>query len=271
MPVLLSAQPRPELRPFVRAYALRKFETSDLPTVMQVPAQLEQVLNFELGVMPGVRHRELSVSSPVWIGGAQTVCPGYMELWPGVLSFAIFFQPAGWSQLFGAPMREITNRVYDATAVLGHRARTLWNQVGEATSFEGRIAIMERFLLQQLAHALPEDDITSATAYLFRVHGAVRVSELARRDRLGLRQFERRFQMQTGMSPKAFARVARFQAALDAKLASPGRTWLEIAHSFGYHDQMHMIHDFEGLGRYAPTHLIAQIGDVRPPALASAL
>jgi hypothetical protein len=35
--------------------------------------------------------------------------------------------------------------------------------------------------------------------------------------------------------------VARFQAALDAKLASPARTWLDIAHRFGYYDQMHML------------------------------
>ena len=65
----------------------------------------------------------------------------------------------------------------------------------------------------------------------------------------GLRQFERSFERDVGVSPKSFARIARFQSALDAKLVSPQRTWLDIAHSFGYHDQMHMIHDFEALGR----------------------
>jgi transcriptional regulator GlxA family with amidase domain len=86
---------------------------------------------------------------------------------------------------------------------------------------------------------------------------------------MGLRQFERQFRRETGASPKVFARIARFQAALDAKLASPRRTWLDIAHAFGYHDQMHMIHDFEGLGHNTPTQLITELGDVRPPALAS--
>jgi hypothetical protein len=84
---------------------------------------------------------------------------------------------------------------------------------------------------------------------------------------VGLRQFERSFVREVGASPKSFARIARFQSAFDAKLVSPQRTWLDIAHSFGYHDQMHMIHDFEALGRTTPTHLIAQMADVRPPAL----
>jgi methylphosphotriester-DNA--protein-cysteine methyltransferase len=71
------------------------------------------------------------------------------------------------------------------------------------------------------------------------------------------------------MPPKVFARIARFQSAMDAKLASPARTWLDIAHSFGYYDQMHMVHDFQRLGRNTPTQLLLQMGDVRPSALVS--
>jgi AraC-like DNA-binding protein len=270
MPTLKSAQPSPELRPYVRAYAQRKFERTDLFVVEPVPAQLEQVLNFELGTLPGVRHREYEISATAWIGGAQTSFPGYMDLYPGIESFAIFFQPAGWSQLFTIPMREITNRILDATSVIGPCMGALWNRLGESPSFEHRVVIAEEFLKKRVARAMAQDRIAAAATYLFRLHGAISMSQLAHRDFIGLRQFERRFEQETGASPKSFARVARFQAALDAKLAAPGRTWLDIAHTFGYYDQMHMIHDFADLGSSAPTHLIAQMGDVRPPALASA-
>jgi AraC-like DNA-binding protein len=270
MPSLRSAPPSPELRPYVRAYAQRKFDATDLFVVEAVPAQLEQVLNFELGTMPGVRHRDREISAVTWIGGAQTSFPGYMDLYPGTESFAIFFQPAGWSQLFAIPMREVTNRIHDATLVVGPCMRSLWNSLGESSTFEDRVVIVEEFLQTRLPGAMAPDRIATAATYLFRRHGAIRIPQLARRDSMGLRQFERRFQQETGAPPKVFARVARFQAALDAKLASPGRPWLDIAHTFGYYDQMHMIHDFERLGRSAPTQIIAQLGDVRPPALASA-
>lgn len=270
MPTLRSASPRLQLRPYVRAYAQRRIERTDPLVVEAVPAQLEQVLNFEFGVMPGVRHRDHEISSPVWIGGAQTSFPGYMEIYPEVESFAIFFQPMGCSQLCAVPMREITNRLYDATLVLGAGMRVLWNQLGTASSFEDRVTIAEEFLMRRLSYAVAQDQIAVAATYLFNRHGAVRIPELARWDSLGVRQFERRFQRETGIAPKVFARIARFQAAVDAKLACPKRIWLDIAHSFGYHDQMHMIHDFEALGPGAPTHLISQMEDVRPPALASA-
>lgn len=78
--------------------------------------------------MPGVRHRQFQISSPALIGGAQTSFPGYMDIYPGVESFAIFFQPAGWSQLFATPMREITNCV----SVTGSPIRLLWNRFGES-------------------------------------------------------------------------------------------------------------------------------------------
>ena len=270
MPTLRSAQPSPELRLYVRAYAERKFDRTDLPVVEPVPAQLEQVLNFELGILPGVRHRRFAISGEIWIGGAQASFPGFMDLSPGVESFAIFFQPAGWSQLFGIPMWEITNCIYPATATMGLSVRQLWNRLGESRSFEHRVAIAEQFLRQRVVSAIPRDAMTTAATHLFRVQGAIRISELAQRDSIGLRQFERRFQREVGVAPKTFARVARFQAALDAKLASPNRTWLDIAHNFGYHDQMHMIHDFESLSRNSPTQLITRMGDVRPPALAAA-
>src|SRR3954465_173448 len=87
LPTLQSALPQPVLRPYVRAYAQRKFDLADPDLIESVPAQLEQVLDFELGVLPGVHHRQSEVASAIWIGGGQTSFPGRMHLFPGVESF----------------------------------------------------------------------------------------------------------------------------------------------------------------------------------------
>jgi transcriptional regulator GlxA family with amidase domain len=102
---------------------------------------------------------------------------------------------------------------------------------------------------------------------MFSQHGTMGVSQLARDAGLGVRQFERNFMQAIGVTPKRFARVARFQSALDAKLAWPDRSWLHIAHDLEYFDQMHMIRDFQSLGGETPTQLLSQLGDARPPAL----
>lgn len=270
MQILMSSFARPELRPYVRAYAQRRWGAADPVLRESVPAQLEQVLNFELGVPPGMHHRECRISEPTWIGGAQTSFTGYMDLCPGVESFAVFFTPVGWSLLFNVPVSEITNRIVDAGAVASSGSRALWNRLGETPAFESRVQIVEDYLLDRVPCSSRQTTITAAASAIFHQYGAVNIAALASAHRLGLRQFERNFEREIGIAPKSFARIARFQSALDAKLASPRRTWLDIAHSFAYHDQMHMIHDFEQLAHSTPAHLIAQMGDVRPPALALA-
>ena len=79
---------------------------------------------------------------------------------------------------------------------------------------------------------------------------------MAGRAGLGLRQFERRFVQQVGVSPKLFARVARFEAALDRMARSPQGLWTEVAHRFGYYDQMHLVHDFSRFTGETPTRTL---------------
>ena len=104
---------------------------------------------------------------------------------------------------------------------------------------------------------------------IFRRKGAIRIDELADYSALSVRQFERRFTADIGMSPKLFARISRFQMALDAKRLEPDHSWLTVAHELGYHDQMHMIRDFHDLGGDAPGLVMQQSGDLQPWSLAS--
>jgi AraC-like DNA-binding protein len=267
MRIVKSSKARPELRPYVRAYAQRVCGPEDTWLVEQVPAQLEQIMNFEFGVMPKILHRDRQVTEDVSVGGAQTTLSGELHLQAGVESFAIFFQPSGWSSLFGIPIKELTNRFVDATALYRGGMRGLWNQLGEASSFEGRVAIAEEFLLERALRVPTTGDIAAAANYILHTGGALRIPEMAGLYSLSVRQFARRFEQEVGTSPKVYARVARFQCAVDIKLANPEKTWLKIAHKLGYHYQMHMNHDFRAFGRMTPTQLIDRMGDVRPSAL----
>jgi site-specific recombinase XerD len=130
------------------------------------------------------------------------------------------------------PIHEMTNRFMDATAVVDSSFRELWNRLGEVSEFESRVLIMEKYLLDRVPRASVRNEITGSANFIFRERGAVGIAALASAHSLGLRQFERRFEREMGVSPKSFARIARFQFALDAKLVSPQRTWLDISHSF---------------------------------------
>ena len=66
------------------------------------------------------------------------------------------------------------------------------------------------------------------------------------------------------------ARIVRFEAALKTKAASPQLSWTTIAHQFGYHDQMHLVHDFKQLSGEAPTSILDHAQAVLAPQIASA-
>jgi methylphosphotriester-DNA--protein-cysteine methyltransferase len=64
---------------------------------------------------------------------------------------------------------------------------------------------------------------------------------------------------QVGVSPKLYARIVRFETALDSKARSRVKSWTDVAHESGYYDQMHMVHDFEGLTGGTPTTILREV------------
>jgi transcriptional regulator GlxA family with amidase domain len=61
-------------------------------------------------------------------------------------------------------------------------------------------------LLSRVRHVETKDKIAAAANYLFRIQGDISIANLALPEEIGLRQFERRFQSETGLSPKVSAR-----------------------------------------------------------------
>jgi len=273
MIALRTAIPGAGLREFVRVYAQREvtgFHSGAISVTEAIPARLEQTLEFQFG-LPFIVHHSLGhdFDTPEQaVVGAQVGGVSQIELGPGVVSFAVFFTPTGFSRLFGVPISEMSHRNYDAAMMPG-KIRALRERVGACITFEQRVRVMEEVLLARAVRARERTLMARIADHVFARQGvAGSVERLAADSGLGIRQFQRLFVGEIGIGPKLYARVARFQNALDMKIAAPGRSWLEIAHRLNYHDQMHMIRDFQLLGGDTPRQLLAQIGDSRPSALA---
>ncbi|MBB5319374.1 helix-turn-helix domain-containing protein [Tunturiibacter empetritectus] len=237
-----------------------------------MPACLEQIIEFEFGNFPIVEFGDGSLhqTHQIVVVGPSAYRRANIRLRGGLQSFAIFFQPMAFWQLFGIPVRELANQHYDCCDVIGTDIHQLWNEMANNASFDKRVKLVEAFLLKKARRSIENTPIMSAALYMFAQNGKTRIDHIANRTSLSVRQFERRFSSEIGMSPKLFARVSRFQMVLDAKVKSLDSSWLDLAHKFGYHDQMHMIKDFQGLSGFSPGSLLEQLGDMRPPALAAA-
>jgi transcriptional regulator GlxA family with amidase domain len=105
--------------------------------------------------------------------------------------------------------------------------------------------------------------VAIAANNLFASNGIHRVAAMATDSGLSPRQFERRFLAQVGVPPKLYARIIRFNAALDHKLRCPSHTWSRIAIDQDYYDQMHLVRDCRAFTGESPSRFLAQL-DVLP-------
>ncbi|HEV2133509.1 MAG TPA: helix-turn-helix domain-containing protein [Terracidiphilus sp.] len=252
-------QPAPYLKNFVRCYAQRSACIADGLLVHPVHARVAPILEFIFGdriVFAQCDGKPSRTSPSSALIGMQTHRRGELHIRGTHDSFIILFQPAALERLFALPAREFTDSDFDAQSVLGPQIPLLQERLAECRSAEQRAFIADRFLLKRALAAGSLDGVTVAANQIVRAAGRVRLSAMADRAGLSLRQFERRFVSQVGMSPKLVGQIARFEATLDRMARCTGTSWTEIAHRFGYYDQMHMVHEFAEFTRSTPTNTL---------------
>lgn len=147
----------------------------------------------------------------------------------------------------------LTNDHFDAEGALGARVRAIHQHLGAGRTFAERVQIANTCFANPASAHPSADAVLRAAGHVLTRDGCVRVSDLAGACGLGVRQFERRFEVVTGITPKLYCRIVRFEAALRMKSASARTRWTDVAHALGYHDQMHMVHDFGRLAGATPT------------------
>jgi AraC-like DNA-binding protein len=261
MHVIHLAAPALPLREFVRFYAHREVRTSGVASVHPVPARAFPILEFVFGDRIRVVYSDPAVvrmSPRAVVIGLQTHCRSELQFQGTTDCFVILFQPTGLNRLFSTPAQELTDRAYDAHSVLGIPVSRLEQMLGETNDFRQRARIADEFLLGQSVRARACERISAASGRILRASGNARIGTLAREAGVSVRQFERSFSAAVGVHPKLYARIVRFEAALDSKARST-KSWTEVAHEFGYYDQTHMVHDFQGFTGDTPTHMLKAV------------
>lgn len=185
-----------------------------------------------------------------------------MRLQGALQSFVIMFQPDGLHRLFSIPMHELTDQDYEADAVLGSFISPIRQRLGNSRTPGERVRLVDESLLRQSVRSPGFDGISDAANRIMLAGSRVGIPALAERAGLSMRQFERKFMQRVGMRPKLFARIARFEAALENKALFVTKSWTDVAHEFGYYDQMHMVHDFGEFTGGTPTETLTQVETV---------
>jgi AraC-like DNA-binding protein len=177
----------------------------------------------------------------------------------------VALRPFGARALFGLPAGELADIDVPAEAVLGGVCAELRDRLRAAACWPERFAILDEVLLR-LMRVAPDvaPEVGWAWRELLRAGGLVRVSALAAETGWSGRHLTSRFRAEIGLTPKAAARVIRFDRArrvLARQLVTaPGTPYrlADLAVTCGYFDQAHLAREFRALAGCPPSQWLAE-------------
>lgn len=166
--------------------------------------------------------------------------------------FGVYLYPQSVPLLFGLPSTAITDQMPDLHALLKGEGDRLQALIATVPDNNQRVKIIEDFVDRKLARNYKEDlPVFHSIRTIIQAKGRIRVNQLAKDHFLSERQFERRFLEVSGLSPKLFGRITRFQAAM-AQYGTGKKSLAAVAYETGYYDQSHFIRDFREFSGHLP-------------------
>ncbi|RYE20157.1 MAG: AraC family transcriptional regulator [Sphingobacteriaceae bacterium] len=234
----------------------------------QVCPNLEMMLVFNFGapVRISFHNNPLNpeVASRTAVIGPLRQMLNY-ELQPGADALIVNFKFNGFQRLFGVPLTGLTGWGLPGAEMLIDDARfdKLWKELADLSSVEQRVSLLN----QTAISLLKENDqvlqtIISNLARFFdpRVDP---VKAIAADTRLSERSIQMKFQKHTGYSVKELLRFLRFKEVIAHILARSNQkiAVFDLIARHDYHDQSHLIKDFQYFLGVAPQQFIKSLNN----------
>lgn len=172
---------------------------------------------------------------------------------------AVRFRPWGLSCFSSTPMTSLVGAIVGAEDVFGSKIGLLVRRLKDRPRKE-KLSLLERHFQEQFTTI---DFATMASAgigdRIVSENGRVPISELLTTFRTNSRQLERVFRAETGLSPKMFSRIVRFNRAKRMIEDNPDISLAEVTYDCGYSDQAHFNKNFRELFDLSPADFKRQL------------
>jgi AraC-like DNA-binding protein len=260
----ISRPPHPILRPFVELIWVSTPEGSITERERMLPA-VSAHLVIRLGGKPlrlfaGDVDSVGDFVSHSIVGGVRDAAYLKDSSDPAP-TVGVVFRPGAAGAFLGAPSDSFAGCHTPLDAFWGREVESLRSQLEEATELERRLVIIEHALLRRLPRIRGIDPAIVQSALLLERRRPV--AKVAAALDWSHRHFIARFSASIGLSPKRYARLARFGRVLRRLERQPGTGLAEIAQDAGYADQAHFNRDFRSFAGISPGEYRKQGGTGR--------
>jgi AraC-like DNA-binding protein len=255
--LIKDIQPHISLTEFVRKYQIIRwqYEANSIPPNKFLAPRPEHSLTFYIRDLQsysflGLSKKETypkSIVSGIHTNTLIRDC-GH-DFW----ALKIIFQPCALFRLTGLPMQELVSNFAEAEAIFGKDVNSLYERLNGSDNLNEMIVQIEIYLQKVISQKVKNaHSIDLVCQQILIQNKSQNLDFLAKQSFLGTRQFIRKFEQRTGISPKLFDRIVRFDNAYRLKNNNPNLDWLSIALDSGYYDYQHLTKDYKDFTNHTP-------------------
>lgn len=191
----------------------------------------------------------------VFLYGQTTQCTEHKAKQP-FHNFGIYFQPTALKSIFGIDANELTNQHIDINELV---KPIITDQLLNSTDTDQRIKLLSSFLMHQAKKRESENEKVNLA--IIQLQKGESLKNIQTELNISERSLERYFNQQVGISPKLYARINRFQSALESIRHTQFDKLSDIAYQRDYFDQSHFIRDFKKFAGTSPKHFMLQANE----------
>ena len=257
--------PREDLRPYIRFYYTVSIKEGQMDLLLdnhpQGTVDLMLMLEGQVGFSAGIN--EESVLKKLILIGQQEQKFSFRFL-PHIRLLGVTFTAEGFGKIFSFPVNELTNTGMVGVDLLHREDRYLLERVAEMRNDRARILLLNDIFARKIYELdIPFDGVDGAIQALRTSGGQLSIKELADAYNMSTRTLQRKFAAKIGVSPKTFARIARFNYMLRLLKQQPKTDWMDLLYRSGYYDQMHFIKEFKQFTGVTPSKYLDINHDLR--------
>jgi AraC-like DNA-binding protein len=236
--------PHPSLAEYVRLFRLIHFEFppgTAIPTKPYTPRPEQCLQFFPKGKnwISDPNSKEVTVTKNALLFGQQTGI-NLRQTETSFLSVQVIFQPGAIQRWLGIPSSALTNNLFDAESIIGNKIALVNEQLYHSANYNAMIQVVQSFLYHEFKKIKKSDHPVNAICKMMLREEDRPLEWFAKQAYISHRQLDRKFYDSTGVNPKDFLKLIRFDKAFRMKNRFPEKDWLTIALHSGYYDYPHL-------------------------------
>jgi len=236
------------LKAYIHSYwVIQKEDFSEAMTCKVLSdASMGFVVNFASPYKSTVNNQTFTCSERFTIDGL-TKYPSYLRFEKELDLIGVRFKTAGAYIFFDEPMDSFLDKNVPFKNSESWPLDDLYEKLIQKNTTKEKIQLIEEFLINKLKAAKKKNSqwIFLLTQKVLKQKGDVSLTSLCDEFNINIRQVERTFKKEVGISPKLYIRIIRMRNAKDILSSLKIKDLTTTAHDAGFFDQAHFTREFK--------------------------